>query len=317
MMDNGFVFGAASGQAGRVDALFIMIAVIGGFFFFLTQGLLIYFAVKYRRRRPDRDNETPSITGNPLLEVLWILIPSLVVVVIFYYGWRVYTDLRVPQAGATEVYVNARQWMYEVRYPDGRTAINEIRVPQGKPVKFILSASDVIHGFYLPDFRIKMDMIPGRITTLWMQPDRPGRYQIFCTVYCGTGHSNMLAQLIVMPPQEYSEWVEHRGRDGTGEEEHEPVAVRGERIVKNAGCLNCHAIEGKEKIGPNFRGVYGSKVPLEGGQSVTADEEYLRESIVEPGARLVKGYPNVMPTYKTSMPPDDVRAAVEYLKTLK
>ena len=316
-MDNGLVFGAASGQAGRVDALFIMIAVIGGFFFFLTQGLLIYFAVKYRRRRPDRDNETPSITGNPLLEVLWILIPSLVVVVIFYYGWRVYTDLRVPQAGATEVYVNARQWMYEVRYPDGRTAINEIRVPQGKPVKFILSASDVIHGFYLPDFRIKMDMIPGRITTLWMQPDRPGRYQIFCTVYCGTGHSNMLAQLIVMPPHEYSEWVEHRGRDGTGEEEHEPVAVRGERIVKNAGCLNCHAIEGKEKIGPNFRGVYGSKVPLEGGQSVTADEEYLRESIVEPGARLVKGYPNVMPTYKTSMPPDDVRAAVEYLKTLK
>jgi len=316
-MDNGLMFGAASGQAGRVDALFIMIAVIGGFFFFLTQGLLIYFAVKYRRRRPDRDNETPSITGNPLLEALWILIPSLVVVVIFYYGWRVYTDLRVPQAGATEVYVNARQWMYEVRYPDGRTAINEIRVPQGKPVKFILSASDVIHGFYLPDFRIKMDMIPGRITTLRLQPDRPGRYQIFCTVYCGTGHSNMLAQLIVMPPHEYSEWVEHGGRGGTGEEEHEPVAVRGERIVKNAGCLNCHAIEGKEKIGPNFRGVYGSKVPLEGGQSVTADEEYLRESIVEPGAKLVKGYPNVMPTYKTSMPPDDVRAAVEYLKTLK
>ena len=317
MMDNGLVFGAASGQAGRVDALFILIAVIGGFFFFLTQGLLIYFAVKYRRRRPDRDNETPSITGHPLLEILWILIPSLVVVVIFYYGWRVYTDLRVPQAGATEVYVNARQWMYEVRYPDGRTAINEIRVPQGKPVKFILSSSDVIHGFYLPDFRIKMDMIPGRITTLWLQPDRPGKYQIFCTVYCGTGHSNMLAQLIVMPRGEYAEWAEKRGRDDAGEDEREPVAVRGERIVRNAGCLNCHAVEGKEKIGPNFRGVFGSKVPLEGNRSATADEEYLRESIVEPGAKVVKGYPNVMPTYKTSMPPDDVRAAVEYLKTLK
>ena len=199
-----FAFGAASAQAARVDAVFLMILVIGVFFFFLTQGILIYFAVKYRRRLPDRDNETPAITGNPLLEFLWILIPSIVVVVIFYYGWRVYTDQRIPVAGATEVYVNARQWLYEIKYPDGRTAINEIRVPAGKPVKFILSASDVIHGFYLPDFRVKMDMIPGRVTTLWVQPDRPGRYQIYCTVYCGTGHSNMLAQLIVMPPDEYA-----------------------------------------------------------------------------------------------------------------
>ena len=206
-MDNVLAFGAASSQAGRVDALFVMIAAIGGFFFFLTQGMLIYFAVKYRRRVPDRDNETPSITGNPLLEFLWILIPSLVVVAIFYYGWRVYTDQRIPVAGATEVHVNGRQWMYEIKYPDGRTAINEIRVPAGTPVKFILSASDVLHGFYLPDFRVKMDMIPGRVTTLWVQPDRPGSYQIFCTVYCGTGHSNMLAQLIVMPADQYAAWA--------------------------------------------------------------------------------------------------------------
>jgi cytochrome c oxidase subunit II len=316
-MDNVLAFGAASSQAGRVDALFVMIAVICGFFFFLTQGLLIYFAVKYRRRQPDRDNETPDITGNPLLEFLWILIPSIVVVVIFYYGWRVYTDQRIPVAGATEVHVNARQWLYEIKYPDGRTAINEIRVPVGKPVKFLLSASDVLHGFYLPDFRVKMDMIPGRVTILWVQPDRPGSYQIFCTVYCGTGHSNMLARLIVMPQDEYAEWVEHGGREGGEGEEREPLAVRGGRIVESAGCLSCHAVDGKEKIGPNFGGLYGSKVPIEGGESVTADEEFLRESIVDPGAKVVKGYPNVMPTFKASIPPEDVKAVVEYLKTLK
>jgi len=316
-MDNVLAFGAASSQAGRVDALFVVIAVVGGFFFFLTQGILIYFAVKYRRRLPDRDNVTPVITGNHLLEFLWILIPSLVVVAIFHYGWRVYTDQRIPVSGATEVHVNARQWMFEIKYPDGRTAINEIRVPAGTPVKFILSAADVLHGFYLPDFRVKMDMIPGRVTTLWVQPDRPGSYQIFCTVYCGTGHSNMLAQLIVMPPREYAEWVEHGGRAGGVAGGKEALHERGERVVKGAGCLNCHAVDGKEKIGPNLRGLYGSKVPLEGGQSVTADEEYLRESIVDPGAKVVKGYPNVMPTFKTSMPPDDVRATVEYLKTLK
>jgi cytochrome c oxidase subunit 2 len=316
-MDNVLAFGAASSQAGRVDALFVVIAVVGGFFFFLTQGILIYFAVKYRRRLPDRDNVTPTITGNHLLEFLWILIPSLVVVAIFHYGWRVYTDQRIPVSGATEVHVNARQWMFEIKYPDGRTAINEIRVPSGTPVKFILSAADVLHGFYLPDFRVKMDMIPGRVTTLWVQPDRPGSYQIFCTVYCGTGHSNMLAQLIVMPPREYAEWVEHGGRAGGVAGGKEALHERGERVVKGAGCLNCHAVDGKEKIGPNLRGLYGSKVPLEGGQSVTADEEYLRESIVDPGAKVVKGYPNVMPTFKTSMPPDDVRATVEYLKTLK
>lgn len=313
-MGNVLAFGAASGEAGRVDTVFLFIAVIGVFFFLLTQGLLIWFAVRYRRRAPDRDNETPYITGDHLLEFFWVLIPSIVVVAIFYYGWRVYDDLRVPRPDATEVYVTGKQWMWEVRYPDGRTGINEIRVPQGKPVKFILSAADVIHGFYLPDFRVKMDAIPGRMTYLWVQPETAGTYTISCTVYCGTGHSNMNAQLIVMDPAGYAEWA--RG-EGTATGQEEPLPVRGERLVGKSGCLNCHAVSGKEKIGPNFQGLYGSKVPLGDGSTVTADEEYLRESVEDPGAKVVKGYPNVMPTYKTSMRPEEIRAVVEYLKTLK
>jgi cytochrome c oxidase subunit II len=316
-MEKVYRFGAASAHAAEVDFVFVMILVIGGFFFLLTQGLLIYFAVKYRRRRPDRDNETPRITGNNLLEFLWILIPSIVVVTIFYYGWRVYTNLGFSPAGATEVYVNGRQWLYEVKYPDGRTEINTIHVPAGKPVKFILSASDVIHGFYLPDFRVKMDMIPGRTTTLWVQPDRPGRYQIFCTVYCGTGHSNMNAELVALAPEPYAKWAAGEEGEGAEGKEHVPLAVRGERIVKKAGCLNCHAIEGPTKVGPDFKGVYGRKVALEGGKTAVADEDYLRESIVDPQAKIVKGFPPVMPTFKTTLSSDDIDAVVAYLKTLK
>jgi cytochrome c oxidase subunit 2 len=312
-MDNVLAFGAASAEAGRIDAVFLLITVVGGFFFLLTQGLLIYFAVRYRRRSADRDNETPYITGDHLLEFFWVLIPSIVVVAIFYYGWRVYDDLRVTRPDATEVYVTGKQWMWEVRYPDGRTGINEIRVPLGKPVKFILTGADVIHGFYLPDFRVKMDAIPGRLTALWVQPDRAGEYPIYCTVYCGDGHSNMNARLIVMPPEQYVTWAAGEEEHAEGEEQltlHE----RGERIVGRAGCLNCHAVAGKEKVGPNFHGVYGSTVPLADGKSVKADEEYLRESIVDPGAKVVKGYPNVMPTYKTTLKPGEIEAVVEFLK---
>jgi len=312
-----FGLGAVSGQGARVDAVFLMILVVGVFFFLLTQGLLIYFAVKYRRRSPDRDNDTPQITENRVLEFFWILIPSIVVVVIFYYGWRVYTNLHEPEPGAMEVYVNGRQWLYEVKYPDGRTEINEIHVPAGKPVKFILSASDVIHGFYLPDFREKMDMIPGRTTFLWLQPAPPGRYQIFCSVYCGTGHSTMGAHLVVMPAADYEKWAAHETGEGGEGKEHEPLAARGERIVRKAGCLNCHSIEGPVKVGPDWKGIYGRKVHLQDGKTVTADEDYLRESVVDPGAKIVKGFPNVMPTYKTTLSKDDVDAVVAYLKTLK
>jgi cytochrome c oxidase subunit II len=301
---------AVSRTAGQVDALFYFIAGVSLFFFLLVEGLLIYFAVKYRRRRGEEAVATSDVHGNVALETVWIVIPSIVVVVFFYYGYMVFRDMHAPLPGASDIHVNARQFLFQIRYPDGRTGINELRVPVGKPVKLILSSEDVIHSFFIPAFRIKQDMVPGRYTYLWLEPTKPGTYDIYCAEYCGVGHSTMRATLVVMPEAEYAAWA-------AGEEvEAVPLAGRGKELVERYGCLACHSLDGTAKVGPTFQGLYGRTVALEDGRTLPADEEYLRESIVDPGAKLVKGFPNVMPTFKTILSADDIAAIVAYLKSL-
>ncbi len=305
--------GAVSRSAGEVDAVFWFIAAVAAFFFLLTQGLLIGFALRYRRRRGEAEAETPYITGNRALETVWIVIPTAVVVAIFAYGWVAYRNITAPLPGALEVSVTGKQWLWEFRYPDGRTAINEVRVPVGRPVKFLMTSPDVIHSFYLPDFRLKQDVVPGRYTTLYLTADRPGEYVIHCAEYCGAGHSTMDAKLVAMPEAEYAKWAA-----GALAEDREavPPAQRGEELVERSGCLACHAVEGAEKVGPNFGGIFGRKTALEDGRTVVADEEYLRESIVDPNAKVAKGYPPVMPTFRESLSAEEVADVVAYLKTL-
>jgi cytochrome c oxidase subunit 2 len=302
---------AASRTTGQVDALFLFITIVSLFFFLLVEGLLIAFAIKYRRRKGTEPATTPDIRGNLLLESIWIVIPSLVVASFFYYGYRVFRDIRAPSPGATDIHVVGRQWLFEFRYPDGRSSINELRVPVGRPVKLILSSDDVIHSFYVPDYRVKQDMVPGRYTTLYLHPDKAGTYPILCAEYCGVGHSTMRADLIVMEPDAYAAWREQKEAPAGLS-----LAERGKALVAKSGCLGCHAIEGKEKIGPNFEKVFGRKVLLADGTSVTADEEYLRESILDPNAKIVKGYPAIMPTFKGTLTPEDVGAIIAYLKSL-
>jgi cytochrome c oxidase subunit 2 len=302
---------AASRTTGQVDALFLFITIVSLFFFLLVEGLLIAFAIKYRRKKGAEPEATPDIRGNLLLESIWIVIPSLVVAAFFYYGYRVFRDIRTPSPGATDIHVVARQWLFEFRYPDGSSSINELRVPVGRPVKLILSSDDVIHSFYVPDYRVKQDMVPGRYTTLYLHPDKAGTYPILCAEYCGVGHSTMRADLIVMEPGAYAAWREKKEAPAGLS-----LAGQGKALVAKSGCLGCHAIEGKEKIGPNFGKVFGRKVLLADGTSVTADEEYLRESILDPKAKIVKGYPAVMPTYKSTLSPDDLTAIIAYLKSL-
>ena len=311
-MANAYALGeAASRTTGQVDALFLFIGGVSLFFFLLVEGLLIYFAIKYRRRKGAEAAETPDIRGNFLLETVWILIPTIVVASFFYYGYIVFRDIRTPSPGATDIHAVGRQWLFEFRYPDGRTSINELRVPAGSPVKLILSSDDVIHSFYIPAYRLKQDMVPGQYTTLYLHPDKAGTYYILCAEYCGVAHSTMRADLIVMEPDAYAAWQEKKEAPAGLS-----LAEQGKALVEKSGCLGCHALEGKEKIGPNLGQGFGRKVLLADGTSVTADEEYLRESILDPIAKVVKGYPAVMPTFKTTLDPGDVTAIIAYLKSL-
>ncbi len=311
-MTNAYALGeAASRTTGEVDALFLFITVVSLFFFLLVEGLLIYFAIRYRRRKGAEPAETPDIRSNVLLETVWVLIPTIVVASFFFYGYRVFRDIRTPSPGATDIHAVGRQWLFEFRYPDGTSSINELRVPAGRPVKLILTSDDVIHSFYVPDYRLKQDMVPGQYTTLYLYPDREGTYPILCAEYCGVAHSTMRAELIVMEPAAYAAWQEKKGAPAGGS-----LAERGKELVTKSGCLGCHALEGEEKVAPNLGGIYGRKVLLADGAAVTADEEYLRESILDPKAKMVKGYPPVMPTFKGSLSSDDVGAIIAYLKSL-
>ncbi len=302
---------AASRTAVQVDAVFIFIAAVSLFFFLLVEGMLVYFAVRYRRRKGEEAAALSDVKSNTLLETVWIVIPSLVVVAFFYYGYVVFRDMRAPRPGAEDVNVVARQFFYTFQYPDGRKVVNELRVPRGKPVRLVMISEDVIHGFFIPDYRIKQDILPGQYTTLWLSPDKDGSYDIFCTQYCGVGHSTMRARLVVMPPAEYARWAASGGTEAGV-----PPAERGKRLVQTSGCLGCHTIDGTPKIGPTFKGLYDRKVALADGRTVEADESYIRESILDPGAKVVKGFPNVMPTFKGTLSDDDVTAIVAYLRTL-
>lgn len=304
---------AASRSAVQIDAVFLFIAAVSLFFFFLVEGLLIYFAVRYRRRKAHDEWATSEVKGHTVLEIVWVIIPSLVVIAFFVYGYMVYEDVTRPAPGSGDVNVVARQFFFEFRHPDGRTEVGELRVPAGKPVRLVMTSRDVIHGFFVPAFRIKQDVLPGQYTYLHLQPDKEGTYDIFCAEYCGVGHSTMRAKLLVMPPGEYAKWA----AAGTAAQAALPPSEKGKALLGKYGCLGCHSTDGTVKVGPTFKGLYGSGVSLADGRTVTADEGFLKESIVDPGAAIVKGFPNVMPTFKGQLSDDDIAAIIDYLKTLK
>ena len=295
-----------SSVAADVDNLYFFLLAITAFFSTLIAGLVIYFAIRYRRRS---EVELPEpITGSTKLETLWTVIPAIIVMVIFAWGAKVFLSLHRPPSDATPIYVVGKQWMWKLQHLEGQREINELHVPVGRSVKMIMSSEDVIHSFYIPAFRVKADVLPGRYTSIWFKATKPGEYHLFCAEYCGTKHSGMIGWVTVMTPADYQTWLS----GGTGEES---LAMRGQKAFMSLACNSCHRSDGSGR-GPVLDGLFGRVVELEGGQKIVADENYIRESILNPKAKIVAGYQPVMPTFQGLVGEEQLLQLVTYIKSL-
>jgi len=291
-------------MASRVDALYIFLLIVTGMMTLLIFICLVYFAARFRSRPGVRAEQ---IEGSTALEVTWSTIPFLIFMVIFAWGAVVYFKERTPPSDSTEVYVVAKQWMWKLEHAEGQREINELHVPVGRDVRMIMTSQDVIHSFFIPAFRIKQDVLPGRYTVAWFRATKPGTYHLFCAEYCGTQHSGMVGSIVVLEPAQYETWM-NGGSTG-------PLSATGEKIFAELGCSTCHGSDTQGR-GPNLHGVFGKPVQLEDGRTVTADENYLRECILDPGTKRVKGFQPIMPTFQGLVSEEQVNALVAYIKSI-
>ena len=295
----------ASNTAGNVDAVFYRILSIEICLLVIVTFALVFFVVKYNSRKK---TVPENISGSVPLEIIWTVIPTLIVLVMFYIGLVSFDSIRAVPKTVMDIRVTGRQWSWLFTYENGRQSA-ELRVPVGKAVKLLLTSDDVLHSFYIPAFRIKEDCVPKMETYLSFTPDEIGTYDIFCTEFCGLGHSGMVSKVIVMNDKDFDSWYAAV-----------PSAAKidGKKVLEEKGCLGCHTTDGSKKIGPTFKGLYDSQVTvLTNGKerTVKADEDYLRKSIREPKADVVKGYPDIMPVIP--LKPEELDAIVEYMETLK
>ena len=297
--------------ATGVDWLFYFIFWISVVFFAIIVGVLTVFLFKYRRRPGHAPQESPS--HSLVLELTWSIIPLILVIVLFAIGFVHFIDMNTMPANAYEILVTAQRWSWAFTYPNGYVD-DELHVPVDTPVVLTMRSEDVIHSFFIPAFRVKKDVVPGRYTKVWFRATEEDSFIIFCAEYCGTQHSDMLSWCHVHPPGEYETWL----ADASDFISKLPPAEAGKRIYNIRGCKQCHSIDGTANVGPSFQGVFGEDVKLADGTSVLADENYLHRSITEPNADIVAGYEDVpMPTYKGRLRDEEIQVIVEFIKSLK
>jgi cytochrome c oxidase subunit 2 len=296
----------ASSIAARVDALFLALIAICGAVLLGLLVVILYFLFKYRRGKPVERRASSTLTLP--LELTWTFIPLLIFMGMFTWGAVVYHDEQTAPANALELNVVGKQWMWKVQHPTGQREINEMHIPLGQVVKVTLASQDVIHSFYLPAFRIKQDVIPGRFTTEWFKTTKAGTYHIFCAEYCGKDHSRMRGRVIVMEPGDYEQWLS-RGAPLP------PLAQAGENLFRSLGCSGCHVASSVVRA-PLMEGLYGRPVPLQNGRVVLADEGYLRDSILLPQRNIAAGYEPVMPSYEGQIAEEQLFELIAYIKSL-
>jgi len=303
-----FIPESASTVSGKVDALYFYLSGVTAFFTLLISGVLIFFVIRYRRRTPF---EIPRpIAGSHKLEILWSVIPFIIAMSMFVWGAQIYFQNSRPPKNANEIYVVGKQWMWKIQHSTGQREINELHVPAGRKIKLIMTSEDTIHDFFIPAFRIKADVLPGRYTTQWFEATKPGTYHLFCAEYCGMNHSGMIGSVIVMQPTEFDNWL-------SGNASQQSPAVAGQQLFQSLGCVSCHGANGEGGRGPALAGLFGSKVFLSNNQTLTADEAYIRESIENPTAKVVSGFNPIMPTFQGQVTPEQLIQIISFIKSLQ
>jgi cytochrome c oxidase subunit II len=296
----------ASEQAATIDALYFFLVAVTAFFTLLIAVLVTVFAIKFRRRH---DTEIGyAIHGSLALELLWTFIPLGITMVMFVWGAQVFFHMTRAPKGAMEIYVVGKQWMWKAQHMSGASEINELHVPVGQPVKLTMGSEDVIHSFFIPAFRTKADVIPGRYNTMWFTATKPGKYHIFCTQYCGTKHSAMIGTVTALAPEAYQAWLSGGAATGT-------MAEKGAKLFADLSCNTCH-LDNAQGRGPVLKGIYGKQALLTTGQTVAVDDAYIRESVLNPQAKIVAGFQPMMPTFQGLVTEEQLLQLIAYVKSL-
>jgi len=298
--------------AAEVDSLFYFILWASLLIFVIVVAGLIYFSIKYKKSDPD-GKVTSGPTHNTTLELIWTILPTILVIIVFFWGFKTFMKMNIVPKDAIEIQVTGKKWIWMFEYPNGYKTLNELTVPLGQPVKLLMSSEDVIHSFFVPSFRIKMDLLPNRYTVTWFEATQKGSFDLLCTEFCGQGHSEMLGKVTVLGEDEFEEWIKTVG-DEAGEDL--PLEELGAKLYATKACATCHTIDGTPSVGPTLKNIFNHNVDLENGTTVLADENYLRRSIIDPQAEIVKGFPPVMPTYQGLLKAREVDALITHIKSL-
>lgn len=311
------MFSGASNFVDSVDKTLLFIFCVSIFFMVSITITMLYFVYRYNKKR---NAKSEHIEGNMTLEVIWTVIPVILVLIMFSYGWSSWKLMKSPPKNTFNIQSTSRMWSWSFTYPNGKVT-DTLFVPKNKPIKVDLKSVDVIHSFYIPAFRLKQDVVPGNSNFMWFNSGKEGTYNVFCAEYCGLRHAYMTTAVVVMPQKEFDTWYNTKAAANAAVATPGKVSFPGLDVIKRNGCTACHSFDGSKIVGPSFKGIYGHKaqVVVNGkDQEVTVDDNYITESIYEPNAKVVKGFPpNLMQPYKGMISKDEVKQIADYIKSLK